>query len=266
MNIFDNCLIQAPDGVNLSRCGRRKAKWYLDRGLADVVEQDPFTIRLRFEPSGRRGIEDPLLMEGKPNICVVCGTDQDLTKHHIIPYCFIKYMQLECKADIIRDIYPLCEDCHNAYEKHSGELRKRMARDAGIDFSGLPPDEARSYRVATGAASALLHYRDGIPPQKQADLLGHIKNFLKKETVEEEDLRQLAGLRIEDVPGYVNFSKMIAESVTDYSAFARLWREHFIQIMKPKHMPDKWKVDREFKLENVWVPERMIRDHATTRP
>lgn len=260
--IFDNCLIQAPDGVNLSRCGKKKAKWYLDRGLAEVVSQDPLTIRLFFEPSGRRGIEDPLLLEGKPNVCVVCGSPEELTRHHIIPYCFIKHMQLECKADIIRDIFPLCETCHNEYEKSSADLRKQMADEAGIDFSGLPPEKSRSYRSATGAASALLNYKEGIPQEKQKALLRQIKAFLEKEDVDENDLHYLTQLKIEDVPGYVNFSKMIAENVRDYNAFALKWREHFIKTMKPQHMPEVWKVDRKVDLDQVWVPERMIRDHA----
>jgi len=260
--IFDNCLIQAPDGVNLSRCGKRKAHWYLDRGLAEIVADDPLTIRLRFEPSGRRGLEDPLLLEGKPNICVVCGTPYDLTRHHIIPYCFIKHMQLECKADIIRDIFPLCEPCHNEYEKHSAELRKEIAEEVGIDFSGLPPEKARDYRSATGAASALLNYSEQIPEDKKDFLLAQIKRFLGKATICEHDLHHLTKLKIEDVPGYVNFSKLIAENVTDYNTFAIKWREHFIRTMKPKHMPDAWKVDRKIDLNQVWVPDRMIRDHA----
>ena len=127
MSIFENCLIQAPDGVVLSRCGMKKVEWYVKHGLAEIIETDPVTtIRLKFEPSGRRGLGDPLLLDGKPNICVACGTPDDLTKHHIVPYSFIKYMKIEYKVDIIRDIFPLCQPCHGDYEKNSQEKRKEI--------------------------------------------------------------------------------------------------------------------------------------------
>ena len=141
--IFDNCIIQAPDGVNLSRCGIKKARWYLKHSLADVVDENPFTIRLRFEPSGRDGINDPLLMDGKPNICVVCGTTEKLTRHHIIPYSFIRHMKIEYKVDIIRDIFPCCENCHHEYEKKSTEKRQEMAEALGTTLDGIGSEELR---------------------------------------------------------------------------------------------------------------------------
>lgn len=43
----------APDGFCLSNCDRKKAQWYVDRGLAIVEVEEPFTVRLNFEPSNR---------------------------------------------------------------------------------------------------------------------------------------------------------------------------------------------------------------------
>ena len=255
--IFDNCLIQAPDGVNLSRCGMKKAEWYLNNDLADVVENDPFTIRLRFEPSGRRGLGDPLLLDGKPNICVVCGTSEDLTRHHIIPYSFIKYMKVEYKVDIIRDIFPLCEQCHGDYEKLSMEKRKEMADDLGVSLYGIEQEEMRKVRKAMGCAAALQKYSDKIPQDRQEELRATLRDFLGKQDLTEEDLDYVRKYKISDREDYVNFSRYVAESVTDYSEFAREWREHFVATMNPQHMPDAWKVDR--KTKNVWVPQRMLK-------
>jgi len=257
MSIFDNCIIQAPDGQNLSRCGKKKVKWYLNQELAHLInEEDPTIIRLNFEPSGREGVNDPLLIDGKPNICVVCGTDEDLTRHHIVPYSFIKYMPVECKVDIIRDIFPLCETCHNEYEKYSMDKRLELAEEMGIDVSGISVEEARRTHHAIGAAAALLKYKDKIPEEKQKKLWGKVREFLGKEDVSEEDLRQLHGHKVTERPDYVNFSKRVANAVEDYSEFARGWREHFVETTHPKYMPKVWKTDR--KTENVWVPKRML--------
>ena len=257
MIIFDNCLIQAPDGVNLSRCGCKKANWYLNNNLADIVAQDPLTIRLRFEPSGRRGLGDPLLLDGKPNVCVACGTNENLTRHHIVPYCFIKYMQIEYKVDIIRDIFPLCEYCHGEYEKISMNKRKEMAADLGIPLHGISSESMKIVRGAMGAAAALQQHKNKIPEQRLKEMREMVKDFLGKETLTDEDLTNVRKYKITERNDFVNFSKYVAERVTDYSEFARGWRKHFVETMKPKYMPEAWKVDR--KTKDVWVPQRMLR-------
>ena len=259
MIIFENCLIQAPDGVVLSRCGMKKIDWYVKNGLADIVTDDPVTtIRLRFEPSGRRGLGDPLLLDGKPNICVVCGTNKKLTKHHIIPYSFIKHMQIEYKVDIIRDIFPLCQSCHGDYEKHSQEKRKEMAAALDIPMYGLKSEETKKVRKAMGAAAALQKYNGSIPEDKKDEMRNVLKEFLGKSEITNDDLTAIRRYKITERPDYINFSKHVAERVTDYSEFAREWREHFVNKMRPKHMPDAWKTDRKTKAKDVWVPQRML--------
>lgn len=255
--IFDNCLIQAPDGVNLSRCGKKKVRWYLQNGLADVVSENPTTIRLRFEPSGRCGINDPLLMTGKPNICVVCGSDENLTRHHIIPYSFIKYMQIEYKVDIIRDIFPCCDRCHHDYEKKSTEKRQEMAAKLGVPLNGINPEELRRVKKAIKAACALSDRKAKIPEERKASLQKIVCEFADKKDIADVDLKAIVKYDINKHKEFVCFSKFVADQVVDYSDFAREWREHFVATMQPKFMPSVWKVDR--KTENVWVPPRMKR-------
>ena len=255
--VFDNCLIQAPDGVNLSRCSAKKLQWYIDMGLADKVAEDPATIRLRFEPSGREGVHDPLLMDGKPNICVVCGVDDNLNRHHIVPYCFIKHMKIECKIDVLRDIFPLCAECHNRYERKSEQKKKSMAQNVCHHFPEMDKTELRRMRVATHSASALLRYIDKIPIDKQKMLFEIVFNFLGKSAIEQKDLEKLSKIK---VPGTGDFSKhfkYIAQNVENYDEFAKEWRTHFIETMKPQHMPDAWKIDR--KSGKVWVPRRCLK-------
>lgn len=257
MTLFDNCIIQAPDGTNLSRCGRKKLQWYLNRDMAYLVGDNPLTIRLRFEPSGRRGLDDPLLMDGKPNICVVCGTTEDLTRHHIIPYSFIRHMDLEYKVDIIRDIFPLCRSCHNNYEEKSQEKRHEMAARMGVPINGIASDEIRKVRKVMGAAVAVLKHGKKMPPHRREELLVVVREFLNKQEVTENDLQTLREYEITKRDDYVNFSKYVVSQVGDYNEFARDWRMHFMTTMNPKFMPAKWKIDR--RTENVWVPNRMLR-------
>ena len=252
--IFDNCIIQAPDGVNLSRCGKKKLRWYLNNGLAELVSDNPLTIRLNFEPRGREGLNDPYLLEGKPNLCVVCGTQNNLTRHHIIPYCFIRYMAVEYKVDIIRDIFPLCRPCHDQYEKVSCNKRDEISKRLGIP---LEANKAENLEIkkASSAAYTMLNHHQQIPENRKNELMRVISDHLGKKHITENDLLDLQDANTQKKK-QVNFSKIVAQSVTDYNEFAKEWRTHFLESMQPSFMPEAWKVDR--KTENVWVPLRML--------
>lgn len=252
--IFDNCLIQAPDGASLSRCGRKKLKWYLKNDLAELISEDPPTIRLKFEPSGREGANDPFLLDGKPNVCVVCGSKENLTRHHIIPYCFIRHMDLEYKMDIIRDIFPLCRPCHNEYEKLSWKKRKEMSKNIGVPINKSEIHKPRKNK-ASWAARTILKYQKQIPEYRKEELNKIIFEAIGKSDYTEEDLFELQSLgkEQESLPA---FAKVVAEQIEDYNEFAKEWRLHFVETMNPNHMPEMWRVDR--KTENVWVPRRIL--------
>jgi len=79
--IYDNCKMLAPDGVCLSNCDKKKAEWYVERNLAKVVAEDPYTVQLNFEPSnrsrsranGEEDLDDEFYVTERENKCVVCG-------------------------------------------------------------------------------------------------------------------------------------------------------------------------------------------------
>lgn len=253
--IFDNCLILAPDGVKLSRCGRKKMNWYLKKGLAELISEDPWIIRLLFEPNGRTCAEDPIMLAGKPNICVVCGSSENLTRHHVIPYSFIKHMELKYKVDIIRDILPLCRECHDKYEKKSEEKRQDLSEKMGIPIN--PVEGIEKTGKARKAANTLLHYRDHIPQDRIVLLEQWVKDFLEKDEISDADLEYILQHYPTRTTGSLNFSKCVAESVENYSEFAKEWRTHFVETMNPNYLPETWKVDRV--TDTVWIPQRMLK-------
>jgi len=257
MTVFDNCIIQAPDGVMLSRCGIKKLNWYVSRGLAVQVAHDPPTIRLNFEPRGRDGLDDPLLTSGKPNICVVCGSTENLTKHHIVPYSFVKHMAVDKKVDVIHDIYPLCEYHHTEYEKLSMKKRKELSEEWGIPLYGLDQSLLKVIARAIKSSTALLRYGKFIPDERRKNLLNDVKLFLEIE--KEPSLQQLeftSNYNVKSHEDYVNFSKYIANQYPDLEEFAKEWRIHFLETMNPRYMPDDWSVDRGFSAS--WIPKRML--------
>lgn len=39
--------------------------------------------------------------------------------------------------------------------------------------------------------------------------------------------------------------KLYADNVTNYFEFNRLWKQHFLDIMNPRYLPDYWSADYE---------------------
>jgi hypothetical protein len=91
--LYDNCEIYSPDDKLLGHCNYDKFNWYLKKGLADLIEEKK--LRLKFIPKDWKDYPPSLVK--KENICVNCRTTEDLTKHHVIPRCYIKHFPLDIK-------------------------------------------------------------------------------------------------------------------------------------------------------------------------
>jgi hypothetical protein len=232
-------MIKAPDGVMLSRCSERKLNWYLRQGIADLIA--PGVIQLKFEPSGRKNVGDPFMYEAKPNHCVVCGKKENLTRHHTIPHCVIRYMSDAFKEYNSHDILPMCWWCHDRYERYSDAKRQVYADALGITLAGKNHDRLIYLENAQARAISLMRYGHVIPLARQEELkkevlaaFGHL-DLMKIDDLTHEDVQDLAG--------YEYFGEVLVDTVTDENEFAREWREHFIETMKPQYMPKHWRAD-----------------------
>lgn len=255
-DLFNNCIIEAPDGVVLGRCAQKKVQWYLDRDMADLVSENPTTIRLRFEPRGRKGVNDPFNLIGKPNLCVVCGSTENLTRHHVIPHCIVKHMPLEYKCHNSHDVVPLCVACHSLYEDKSYEKKKQLADEAGISVHGHSMEELKkSYRLRSLSTAVALH-GDKMPPERRVELLEAIKEIHGYEP-DMEEIVKLSLMDPKEEVNYIPFGEVVVGLVDDFNEFARSWRQHFLDVMQPKFMIEHWRVDRKF--EEDWIPKRLTK-------
>ena len=90
--LYHNCYLQAPDGDTLCTCDRKKAEWYISKNLGELVQEDPFTVKLKFEPSGRAlGEVGKYYTQVKVNQCVVCGTTEKFVRKNVVPREYRKY-------------------------------------------------------------------------------------------------------------------------------------------------------------------------------
>ena len=120
----------APDGELLSNCDMKKAMWYIERELADKICDQPFTIKLKFEPNGRSVekklqtiYDDQFYVVDRQNICVVCGKDKDYSRFHVVPTLYRTHFPDELKSHRAHDIVLLCFTCHDKASRKQDVLK-----------------------------------------------------------------------------------------------------------------------------------------------
>lgn len=233
---YSNCLMLSPEGIAMCRTGKRRAEWYVDRGLARLVSRNPYTIQLLFQPQGLGKHNDPFYLEEKHNVCVVCGRTEELTKHHCVPRCFRRYFPEELKDNASHDVLLLCRYCHDSYEIHAHQLKMQYINwDEGFD------DDKRARLRAYKSARTLLSHGNRIPVEKAVELMLRVEEFLGYGRSRDEDLERL----VRDGPPEPDHKKLweeAAKRIPDYEDFIEQWRLHFVKTMKPKYMPKHWKV------------------------
>jgi hypothetical protein len=88
----------APDGMLLCNTDLKKANWYLKNDKAELIQQEPMIIKLKFQPSGfqvttmvneEEVTETQFITTVRINQCVVCGDKQHYLKYNVSSYIYI---------------------------------------------------------------------------------------------------------------------------------------------------------------------------------
>uniref|UniRef100_A0A671XF54 Exonuclease 3'-5' domain-containing protein 2 n=1 Tax=Sparus aurata TaxID=8175 RepID=A0A671XF54_SPAAU len=198
--LYDNCFLHAPDNQPLCTCDKKKAKWYLDKGIGVLQSEDPFVVRLLFEPSGRPDSQQDYYLTAKENLCVVCGKADSYIRKNIVPHEYRRHFPTEMKDHNSHDILLLCTSCHAASNVHDGFLKQQLAEEFSAPQGceeGVRLLEDSDRRRVRSAARALLTAGEGLPDQRREELQTLIKSFLntdEEQELTEEALQQAAGL------------------------------------------------------------------------
>src|SRR5579859_1000680 len=111
-DLNDNWKVLHPSGVHMFTTNRRKAQWYLNRDKAVIVEEN--TIQLTFMPKGMGFGQDEIFgLTPRINRCVVCGCEENMTRHHVVPYHYRKFMPVDYKSRNHHDVVLICRKHHN---------------------------------------------------------------------------------------------------------------------------------------------------------
>ncbi|KAI3367426.1 hypothetical protein L3Q82_026290 [Scortum barcoo] len=253
--LYDNCFLHAPDGQPLCTCDKKKAKWYLDKGIGVLQSEDPFVVRLLFEPSGRPDSQQDYYLTAKENLCVVCGKADSYIRKNIVPHEYRRHFPTEMKDHNSHDILLLCTSCHAASNVHDSFLKQQLAEEFAAPQGceeGVRLLEDSDRRRVRSAARALLTAGEGLPEQRREELQALIKGFLsmnEEQELTDEALQQAASLetRIFNemyVPHGLKVVQAHAEQgLQGLMDLERRWRQHFLTSMQPRHLPPLWSVD-----------------------
>jgi hypothetical protein len=241
--LYGNWEVQAPDGEILFHDGKKRVNWYLSRGLATIVGDK--TIRLNFEPAGRRDQNDHYSLTPKPNNCVVCNTIDlsVLTKHHIIPSEYRKFYPLEIKSRSSHDICPICREHHNQYEIEANELKQKIAEEYGYDLNRhLVKND---FHQAIKLSKILLNDMSHIPEDRINQIRTEFTKYSGITLLTDETILEFCK-RNKDVKVRTHGDMVIEEVIKQDKLFefTVMWRQHFLDIMNPQYMPQYWNINR----------------------
>jgi hypothetical protein len=233
-DIYDNCTMLSPEGEFMCRCDAKRMQFYLRKNLAVMrPERGENTFMLTFTPNGFGHDPDSFMGEPKKNMCVVCGTEDDLTKHHVVPYCYRMHMPETYKSGNSFDVLPVCWFHHDQYN----EFQFAMDCDLQKPYAKVV-EEKNNIGRGVGLCKALFNF-DKMPLERQTHIYDRLKEFFTEDELIVESPRYLYNTMMKNQSSIPPVAKMIVDA-HDLKEFVLMWRQHFLDYASPEHLSDRW--------------------------
>lgn len=245
--IYESFSMLHPDGSLMCHCNEKKANWYIERSLAKWVSEKVF--QLNFIPAGHGKSDNPYYTQAMENRCVVCGSTENLNKHHVVPYVFRSRLPVALKESNHHDILPTCVDCHEAYEGFATDYKTQLAAQVGyVIHTSSMTEEQRNNRKIISARALINRYDSGLLRNDRGEIVNIPVDRLKAIRAKaQEQLTQEVPLN-----GAVWADVIMKKVLQDDSLFdfVKAWREHFLEYAKPKYLPNHWSVNQPLEVSN----------------
>jgi len=233
--IYGNWEVYSPDDILMFRCDLKKANWYLKRHLATEIEVGK--IKLNFTPKGLGNHQKPFGLSLMKNVCVVCGTEKFLTRHHVVPISYRKYFPLEIKSHNFHDVLSMCVDCHDSYERKADLLKIELAKKYEVPIWGKTIDRKEMIKwskIATTIIGGCSH----IPKSRVTQMKLELKSHFGFKRLSKKRLLSLSTIKVKEV--VKTHGQMVVENIEDLQEFVTMWRRHFLENNTPKYLPKNW--------------------------
>ncbi|KAL4859908.1 Protein RRP6-like 3 [Chlorella vulgaris] len=212
--VYEGCRMYSRDCELLCHTDRKKLEWYVMKGLAVKVCDEPLAVRLTFQhqtSDQQQGISE-FYTSQKANMCVACGETGHYLRYRVVPACYRKALPERLKSHRSHDVLLLCVGCHALAASAAEKLKRQLAEELGVPLAPPPPgrqqqqqQQQRQQAAGEGAAVdvhaehtseaggssldlsghnvrrsalALQRYGDQIPEDRRRRLVSHVKSFL----------------------------------------------------------------------------------------
>lgn len=237
--IYQSFSMLHPDGQFMCHCSAKKAQWYIERDLAYLIDEK--TFQLKFEPQGKGKAHIAYYAQPLENKCVVCGSHQDLNKHHVVPYVFRSRFPEAYKRSNHHDVLVVCTDCHEKYESYATQYKQHWAKIYHTDINVKLTIEQKHNRKILQAQKLLFKIQN----EEIKD-----KNGFSVVMPEEKifELNALANQKLYEIDEYngASWADIIMKNIlkdNQLEEFVQKWRQHFLDIMHPQYLPQHWSVE-----------------------
>ena len=270
--MYDNILMQDPEGNPLATISLKKAKWYCKKDLADWIVRPPkedattteesvpqSILQLRFMPVNRMDPEQSVYNTStKANHCVVCGAEEHYMRHYVVPFCYRTLFPDAYKTHLSHDVVLTCMECHIRSEQHVQRRKQRLERALRTDPTTAAPHRIDRARMTLAKqALALRKRRTQMPATRIAECEAAVRDFhgLPADAeLSDELLQRTAEMEYTSPnPRYIPGATLVVQPLLDayerdghdqgLAAFVREWRTFFLQTMQPHYLPKGWSVD-----------------------
>lgn len=234
--IYGNNKVYSPDGKLMFRCSDKKAKWYINRNLATVNDNE---VYLNFEPKGYGHHNMKYGLFEMKNRCVVCGETNKLTRHHVVPHMYRKHFPLHLKDRNFHDILAMCIPCHEIYEEKANKYKNYLFNYYEIDKDEKLSKEFILVNKINKIATALFYFSKSIPNNRILELKHELRKLTGIKRITKERLEKYSKISKRDSKDY---SKLLVSKIDNIEEFIISWRKHFIENNNCKHLPENWSV------------------------
>ena len=231
--LFDNCKMHDMHGNFIAYTSKKKVMWYVDKDIADIISQngDEVSIKLRFKPKKETIVIRPFNVGARDNICACCGTMEELTIHHIVPYEYRKLFDEVYMKHNTYDIIGLCIACHRSYEKIAGEFKKQLYKDF---IPAYYLQLCKDYQIMKSL------YR-GLKSKKSYPMQ---TAYINKSIASVMDRWCGIFSTPEELLNYKPNQKKYIINNIGIELIIYIWQYHFMDTVKPIYMPDWWEVGK----------------------
>lgn len=264
LSIDENWEVYHPEGKHMYTTSKRKIDWYINKGLGVIIGEKK--LQLLFMPKGDGFQADEIFgLTARVNQCVVCGTPENLQRHHVVPYHYRKFMPIDYKSRNHHDVVLICRKHHEEYEMIAKAYKTELARKYNVGtieelnnayITNVVERLRRKFKISkllntiiTGFNNIPVNKIDVIGVELSSMLRFNIldKSFDELELLLKKVNKSIAKEKKEvmDVDEFFHGKAIIKQfkSHDDFEIFIKGWRQHFLDTMKPEYMPLGWSIN-----------------------